>query len=222
MSYVNNRKQFFNIDHTCNRVDFMKKYFSKLPNEIQGKIFNLVCGTIREFCQKYKIDRTDIINSSFINFNRIFINIFQNNYLYYSHLPSATLANRGDIVVTRASFFLNNYDISNMDIFMVGGFTQVVPHVLHQYFSPQKKDLNDSRSEIDPYKKNYFGLYKIKNYTNHKPNKDDISIYNFINDEISNTEYNDEFSLHLETDYVIIRPQSILRESKWLDIVNHI
>ena len=49
-----------------------------------------------------------------------------------------------------------------------------------------------------------------------------IYIYNFINDENSNTEYNNEFSLHLETDYVIIRPQSILKGIQMADIVNHI
>ena len=220
MSDFNNRKQFFNIDHTCKKVQFMKKYFSKLPNEIQGKIFNLVCGTIREFCEKYKIDRTDIINSSFINFNRIFVNIFQNNYLYYSHLPPATLANRGDIVVTRASFFLNNYDLSNMDIFMVGGFTQVVPNILHQYFSPQKKDLSNTRDKSNGNTIGYFGLYKIKNYTIHKPNKDDISIYNFINDNNRDKNYDGEFSLHLEKDYVVIRPESILSKKRWSDFID--
>ena len=64
--------------YETNKDNFMKYYFTKLPNDIQIKIIDLVCGTIQEFCNKYNVNRDDILNSSYIKLNKIFINIFDN------------------------------------------------------------------------------------------------------------------------------------------------
>lgn len=193
---------------------FMSTYFSNLPNDIQIKIINMICGILSEYCHKYRVNKDNIFAST-SPFNKIYFNIFDNYYLYHRYLPAGRYANVGDIVIKRDSLHMKIEDIS---IFMVAGFRSFGCNNLYQFFFPLMDTLNNER-KYDQYTSDiYFGCYKITNYFQNRPNKQDISIYNIMygtpEDNIAK-----EFSLHPEKEFVVLSPQSLYKKDRWLDII---
>ena len=209
-----------NIDYPCNRKKFMENYFEKLPNDIQGKIINMVCGLIREFCDNYNVNKSDIISSPFIKLNKLFVNIFHNHYLYYNHLPDGKYSQVGDIIVNKREFIKSNHTIEKINIYMVAGFKSFACNNLYDYFFPIKQSLDTFRN-IKPSTYNVcLGLYKINNYLLNKPNKDDIKIYNILyTGNLEENNIKNEYSLHKENEFIVISPQSLFKKNRWLDYI---